>query len=106
MPCPCPSLHKFSEMAATSLVFELLNKAEKVLINDNVYGGTWRFTSNLLEKRGVEYEVVNNFNEYDFDTIDSNVKMVFVETPSNPLLEVTDIRRVANEAHKHGISVD
>ena len=94
-----------SGMAATSLVFELLNKGEKVLINDNVYGGTWRFTSNLLDKRGVEYEVVNNFNEYDFDTIDSNVKMVFVETPSNPLLEVTDIRRVANEAHKHGILV-
>ena len=94
-----------SGMAATSLVLELLNKGDKVLINDNVYGGTWRFVSNLLEKRGVEYEIVNDFNKYDFSKADSNVKMVFVETPSNPLIEITDIKRVADEAHKRGILV-
>ena len=94
-----------SGMAATSLVFELVNKGEKVLINDNVYGGTWRFVSNLFEKRGVEYEVVNNFNEYDFDKVDDNVRMVFIETPSNPLLEVTDIKKVAEAAHKKNILV-
>ena len=94
-----------SGMAATSLVLELLNKGDKVLINDNVYGGTWRFVSNLLEKRGVEYEIVNDFNKYDFSKADSNVKMVFVETPSNPLLEITDIKRVADDAHKRGILV-
>lgn len=94
-----------SGMAATSLVFELLNKGDKVIINDNVYGGTWRFVSNLFEKRGLEFEVVNDFNEYDFSKADENVKMVFVETPSNPLLEVTDIRRVADEAHKRNLLV-
>ncbi|MBP5565246.1 MAG: aminotransferase class I/II-fold pyridoxal phosphate-dependent enzyme, partial [Lachnospiraceae bacterium] len=85
--------------------FELLNKGDKVLINDNVYGGTWRFVSNLFEKRGLEYEVVNDLNAYDFSKVDSSVKMVFVETPSNPLLEVTDIRRVVTEAHKKNILV-
>ena len=94
-----------SGMAATSLVLELLNKGDKLLINDNVYGGTWRFVSNLLEKRGVEYEVVSDFNSYDFNKTDSNVKMILIETPSNPLLEVTDIRRVAEEAHKKNILV-
>jgi len=94
-----------SGMAATSLVFELLNKGEKVLINNNVYGGTWRFVSNLFEKRGVEYEIVDNFNEYDFSKASENVKMAFIETPSNPLLEVTDIRRVVEEAHKRNILV-
>ena len=94
-----------SGMAATTMVFELLNKGDKLLINDNVYGGTWRFVSNLLEKRGVEYEVVNDFNTYDFASADENVRMVFIETPSNPLLEVTDINRVANEAHKKNILV-
>lgn len=94
-----------SGMAATSLVFELVNKGEKVLINDNVYGGTWRFVSNLFEKRGIEYEIVNNFNDYDFDKVDDNVKMVFIETPSNPLLEVTDIKKVADAAHKKDILV-
>ena len=94
-----------SGMAATSLVLELLEKGDKLLINDNVYGGTWRFVSNLLEKRGASYEVVNDFNAYDFDQADDSVKMVFLETPSNPLLEVTDIRRVAEAAHRRNILV-
>ncbi|MCR4998306.1 MAG: PLP-dependent aspartate aminotransferase family protein [Lachnospiraceae bacterium] len=94
-----------SGMAATSLILELLNQGEKLLINNNVYGGTWRFVSNLLEKRGVSYEVVDDFNTYDFAKADDNVSMVFIETPSNPLLDVTDIRRVVEEAHKRGILV-
>lgn len=92
-------------MAATSNVFELLNQGDKVLLNNNVYGGTWRFVSNLFEKRGITYEVVDSLNEYDFEHISENVKMIFVETPSNPLLEITDIRRITKEAKKHGILV-
>lgn len=94
-----------SGMAASSIVFELLNQGEKVLLNNNVYGGTWRFVSNLFEKRGIEYEVVDDFNTYDFSQADENVKAVFVETPSNPLLEITDIKRVVAEAKKKGILV-
>lgn len=94
-----------SGMAATSLVLELLNKGDRLLINDNVYGGTWRFVSNLLEKRGVEYEIVNDFNRYDFNSAQDNVRMVFIETPSNPLLEVTDIRKVTEKAHERNILV-
>ena len=50
-------------------------------------------------------EVVNDLNSYDFSKVDSNVKMVFIETPSNPLLEVTDIKRVAEKKKKKGILV-
>lgn len=94
-----------SGMAATSIIFELINKGEKVLLNNNVYGGTWRFVSNLFEKRGVEFEIVDDFNTYDFSKADDNVSAVFLETPSNPLLEITDIRRIAEEAKKKGILV-
>ncbi len=92
-------------MAATSNVFDLLNQGDKVLLNNNVYGGTWRFVSNLFEKRGITYEVVDSLNEYDFERISEDVKMIFVETPSNPLLEITDIRRITQEAKKRGILV-
>ncbi len=85
-----------SGMAATSDVFELLKTGDKVLISNNVYGGTWRYVSNLFEPRGVEYEIVDDFNSYDLDAIDDSVRMIFIETPSNPLLLVTDIRRVAD----------
>lgn len=94
-----------SGMAASSIVFELLNQGEKILLNNNVYGGTWRFVSGLFEKRGVSYEVVDDFNTYDFEEADETVKAVFLETPSNPLLEITDIRRVAAEAKKRGMLV-
>ncbi|WP_312353792.1 trans-sulfuration enzyme family protein [Aminipila sp.] len=92
-----------SGMAATSLVFGLLKQGDKVLINNNVYGGTWRFVSNVFADHGIEYEIVNDFNNYNFDTADSNVKMVFIETPSNPLLEITDIRKVSAEAKRKEI---
>lgn len=92
-----------SGMAATSLVFGLLRQGDKVLINNNVYGGTWRYVSNIFSNHGIEYEVVNDFNNYDFSNTASNVKMIFIETPSNPLLEITDIRKVSQEARKRGI---
>lgn len=92
-------------MAATSNVFELLQKGDKILLNNNVYGGTWRFVSNLFERRGISYEVVDDLNEYDFDKVSDDVKAVFIETPSNPLLEITDIRRISKEAKSHGILV-
>ena len=99
------ALATVSGMAATSIVFELVNKGEKVLINNNVYGGTWRFVSNLFEHRGIEYEVVNDFNTYDFDKAGDNCRMVFIETPSNPLLEITDIKKVAQAAKAKGMLV-
>ncbi len=92
-------------MAATSLVFSLLKQGDKVLINSNVYGGTWRYVSNLFENRGIGYEIVEDFNTYDFTRVPSDVKAVFLETPSNPLLEVTDIRAVSEAAKKQGILV-
>lgn len=92
-----------SGMAATSLVFGLLKQGDKVLINNNVYGGTWRYVSNIFKDHGIEYEVVNDFNNYDFNDVTSNVKMIFIETPSNPLLEITDIRKISKEAEKRNI---
>lgn len=92
-----------SGMAATSLVFGLLKQGDKVLINNNVYGGTWRYVSNIFANHGIEYEVVNDFNHYNFNDADSNVKIIFIETPSNPLLEITDIRKVSKEARKRNI---
>lgn len=90
-------------MAATSLVFGLLRQGDKVLINSNVYGGTWRFVSNIFEDRGIAYEVITDFNTYDFSQIDASVKMIFLETPSNPLLKITDIRRITEIAKKKNI---
>ncbi len=91
-----------SGMAATALAFSLVKSGEKVLINSNVYGGTCNFVSHVFCDRGIDFEIVTDFANCDFDAVEGNVSTVFLETPSNPLLEVTDIADVAARAHAKG----
>lgn len=92
-----------SGMAATALAFALLKPGDKVLINSNVYGGTWNYVSKVFAERQIAYEVVTDFNNYDFSKITPDTRMVFLETPSNPLLYVTDIVAVCSKAHEKGL---
>lgn len=94
-----------SGMAATALVFSILQPGDKVIINNNVYGGTWNYVTRVFEERNISCEIVKNLNEYDFNTMDKNVRMVFVETPSNPLLDVTDLKLVSKKAKEKGVLV-
>ncbi len=94
-----------SGMAANALVFGLFRAGDKILLNNNVYGGTYRFVSNIFADRGLRYEMVDDFNTYDLKNADANVKAVFLETPSNPLLNVTDLARVSKQAKERGILV-
>ena len=90
-------------MAATATVFNLLSAGDKVLLNNNIYGGTYRYICGIFENQGIEYELVEDFNTLDWDSLPDTVKAVFVETPSNPLLRVADLSQLANQAKKHGI---
>lgn len=92
-----------SGMAATALAFSLLKPGDKVLVNSNVYGGTWNYVSKVFAERQIAYEVVTDFNSYDFSKITPDTRMVFLETPSNPLLYVTDIAAVCSKAHEKGL---
>lgn len=94
-----------SGMAATAIALSFLQAGDKILLNSNVYGGTWTYVSDFLKQKGVHYEIVTDFNVYQFDELDPSVKAVFIETPSNPLVEVTDIAYVAQAAKQKGIKV-
>lgn len=94
-----------SGMAATSSVFNLLQQGDKVLLNSNIYGGTFRYLDQLFQQRGLEYRLVADFNQLSAEDFDPTVKMVFIETPSNPLLEVTDIKKISELAHQQGALV-
>lgn len=94
-----------SGMVANALVFGLFRAGDKILLNNNVYGGTYRFVSNIFADRGLRYEMVDDFNTYDLKNADANVKAIFLETPSNPLLNVTDLARVSKQAKERGILV-
>ncbi|MHB9295446.1 PLP-dependent aspartate aminotransferase family protein [Pillotina sp. SPG140] len=94
-----------SGMAATTAVFNLFSVGDKVLISNNVYGGTYRYVSQIFKRQGLSYQLIDDFNVLDFTTLSSDVKALFIETPSNPLLQVTDIRKAVEESHKRGIIV-
>ncbi|QFT87312.1 Cystathionine beta-lyase MetC [Bacillus sp. THAF10] len=90
-----------SGMAAISTSFLLLSQGDHVLISEDVYGGTYRMVSQVLTRYGVEHTFVDMT---DLDrvkkAIKPNTKLFYVETPSNPLLKVTDIKAIS-ELAKH-----
>ncbi len=94
-----------SGMAAimTSL-FAFLKAGDHVLFQKDLYGGTHHAALNELERYGIEHSMIDVSDLKTFEKgIQSNTKIIFIETPSNPLLKITDIAGVAKIARKHNI---
>ncbi|WP_085523240.1 cystathionine beta-lyase [Tuberibacillus sp. Marseille-P3662] len=92
-----------SGMAAISTAFMLLSQGDHVLLSEDVYGGTYRMTSEVLGRFGIEHTFVDTTDiEMVARHIQSNTKVIYIETPSNPLLKITDIRAVTELAQSHG----
>lgn len=92
-----------SGMAAISTCFMLLSKGDHVVITDDVYGGTYRIITQVLNRYGIEHTFVDMTNLIEVEkAIRPETKVVYLETPSNPLMKVTDIAAVAKIAKKHG----
>jgi len=91
-----------SGMAAeTSLTHLLLKQGDHAICSDNVYGGTFRLFDKIVRHYGVEFTYVNTSNLANLDrAMKPNTKMVFIETPTNPLMSITDIRGVCDIAHR------
>lgn len=88
-----------SGMAAISTAFLLLSKGDHVLISEDVYGGTYRIVTEVLSRYGISHTFVDMTNLEEIKrAIEPNTKVFYVETPSNPLLKVTDIRAVSELA--------
>lgn len=96
-----------SGMAAISAIIMLLDKGDHLILNSDVYGGTYRALTKVFTRFGIEVDFVDTTNiENVKDYIKPETKMLYIETPSNPLLRVTDIRRAAEIAKEnHLISV-
>lgn len=88
-----------SGMAAISTAFMLLSKGDHVLITDDVYGGTYRMVTEVLTKFGIEHTFVDMTDLQEVAlNIRDNTKVLYVETPSNPLLKITDIQAITKLA--------
>ncbi|TKD70138.1 cystathionine beta-lyase [Pseudalkalibacillus hwajinpoensis] len=92
-----------SGMAAISTSFMLLSQHDHVLVSEDVYGGTYRMIQDVLCRFGIEHTFVDMTNLESVATaIQPNTKVVFIETPSNPLLKITDIQAVVKLSKANG----
>tara|TARA_Y100000748_G_scaffold48414_1_gene36893 strand:+ start:10105 stop:11271 length:1167 start_codon:yes stop_codon:yes gene_type:complete len=93
-----------SGMAATTALFQTLNAGDHVIIGHNVYGGTYRMSVKVLSRHGIEFEFVDAREVSSIEaSIKSNTKLIFIETPTNPLLELSDINGVSKICSANGI---
>jgi cystathionine beta-lyase len=92
-----------SGMAATAAALSALRSGEEVLVTHNVYGGTVGLLSAIFSRFGISFRLVDTSDTRAAeDAFRENTKAVFVETPSNPVLEVSDIAAIAAVAKKRG----
>ena len=92
-----------SGLAAINTVLSLFKSGDKLVVSDNIYGGTFRILDNVFKNFGITYEIVDSSRTDLVEAaIDESVVAVYIETPANPLLTVTDIKAVSEVAHKYG----
>ncbi len=92
-----------SGMAAISTsLMAFLAPGDHVIVQNSIYGGTTNFINKIFHKYGIEFTVTDGRDLEDFArTLQENTRMVYIETPSNPLLAITDIRAIAGFARSH-----
>ena len=95
-----------SGMAAIDATLRLVKAGEHVVVSDNTYGGTSRLFTKILANYNVEFDFVDTSDALNVEAaIKHNTKMVFVETPTNPVMIVTDLLEVSEVAHRTGARV-
>lgn len=93
-----------SGCAATTNVITLLKAGDHVLASDDLYGGTYRLFTKVLANFGITFSFIDmSDKELIKNSIQENTKMMWVETPTNPLLKLCDIKMIANIAKSKGV---
>ena len=92
-----------SGVAATDAVIKLLSPGDEVIAANDMYGGTYRLFSKVFEKFGIKFIYVDTTNTANIEAVvSSNTKLIWIETPTNPLMNITDIHAVSVIAKKAG----
>ena len=95
-----------SGMAAEGAVMTLLQAGDHVVVTDNTYGGTYRLFERVLRKYQLDFTYVDTSDVAQIErALRPSTKMLFLETPTNPVLRITDLRAACNAAHAHGVFV-
>ena len=95
-----------SGMAAIDATLRLVKAGDHVVVSDNTYGGTARLFNRILANYNVEFDYVDTSEPLNVEAaIKPNTRMVFLETPTNPIMTITDLKEVSEIAHRAGARV-
>ncbi|MDT4898735.1 MAG: hypothetical protein QOH25_3812 [Acidobacteriota bacterium] len=95
-----------SGMAAIDATLRLIKAGEHVIVSDNTYGGTFRLFTRILANYNIEFDFVDTSEITNVEAaIKENTRMVFVETPTNPVMILTDLQAISDLAHARGARV-
>jgi cystathionine beta-lyase len=95
-----------SGLAAIDCVIKMLNPGDEVISTNDLYGGSYRIFKTIFEKYGIKFHFVNMLNIENIEAeINDNTKLIWVETPTNPMINIIDIKSVCELAHQKNILV-
>lgn len=93
-----------SGMGATDAVIKLLNPGDEVVTSYDLYGGTYRMFKRVFEKYGIKFHFINLSDASSVEkVINEKTKLLWIETPTNPLMNIVDIKAMVDIAKKHNI---
>lgn len=93
-----------SGVAATDAVIKLLNTGDEVITGNDLYGGTYRLFTKVFERFGIHFHYVNMHDAGNIEKhINANTKLIWLETPTNPLMNICDIAEITAIAKRHKI---
>ncbi len=90
-------------MAAITLLFELFQPGDHIISEADLYGGSIRLYDHVSKKNGYEFTFLNCAKDDIEAAIQPNTKAIYIETPTNPMMNVSDIRKISEIARKHGL---
>jgi cystathionine gamma-synthase len=90
-------------MAAITLLMEIFKPGDHLIVDSDLYGGTIRLFDNVSAKNGIQFTRANCASENIEKLIKPNTKAIYIETPTNPMMNVTDISKVAEISKRHGL---
>lgn len=92
-----------SGMAAITALMEIFKPGDHLITDSDLYGGSIRLFNNINEKNGIEFSHIDCSKENAEEYMKENTKAIYIETPTNPMMNVVDIRKVAKIAKEHNL---
>ena len=95
-----------SGLAAIDAVVKMLNPGDEVISTNDLYGGSYRIFTTIFEKYGIKFHFVNMLDVQNIEEkINDKTKLIWTETPTNPMLNIIDVKKVCDLAHENNIMV-